>query len=57
MKLDASLARKTAAWAISLRLAEALQQMLWAGRSPGRFHVAKALYEPVGLDRSRRQAY
>ena len=38
-----------------VRLAEALQQMLRAGRSPCRFHVAKALHQTIGLDRSRRK--
>ena len=56
MKLDASLARKTAAWRNLLRLAEPLQQMLRSRRSPRRLHVAKAHHQPVGLDRARRQA-
>ena len=37
-----------------IRLAEPLQQVLRASNSPGRIHVAKALYKAIGLDRSRR---
>ncbi|MGC1915484.1 MAG: hypothetical protein WA710_09850 [Pseudolabrys sp.] len=54
MKLDASLARKTAAWPISSG-SQALQQMLRSRRSSCCFHIAKAFHQTVGFDRPRRQ--
>ena len=55
MKLDASLARNTAAWAISCGWPEPLQQVLRPRCPPRGVHVAEALYQALGFNRARRQ--
>ena len=55
MKLEASLARKTAAWAISSGWPSRCSRCFGPADSPRRFHVAEALHQPIGLDRAGRE--